>query len=220
MLRPSLVPDDAQIDAVMDRYAAGESDAFAELYRLLYPRFLSYFTRMWGASRSPEDLIQEVFLRIHRARGLFTRGAPALPWAYAIARNVLIDHSRAARLRAPIGVQVDELPDRADGAADGESAAVASETARTIERVLQEVPASQREAFILVRYEGLAVKDAAKVLGATPIAVKLRAFRVYEALRAALAAAAADSAKLGRAPKPTTSAAVSILEEPVRARPR
>ena len=36
-----------------------------------------------------------MFLRIHRARGLLTRGTPALPWAYAIARNVLIDHSRA-----------------------------------------------------------------------------------------------------------------------------
>lgn len=217
-----MLPDDTQIDTVMDRYSSGESAAFAELYRLLYPRFWSYFNRMWGSARSAEDLMQEVFLRIHRARGLFTRGAPALPWAYAIARNVLIDHARHARLRAPVGVQVDELPDRADASADVESSAVASETARTIDRVLTSLPENQREAFVLLRYEGLGVNDAANVLGTTPAAVKLRAFRAYEALRAQLDAAPArdDAEKRGRPPKPTDAAAVSIPEEPVRTRQR
>ena len=41
-------------------------------------------------------------------------------------------------------------------------------------------------AFVLIRYEGLSIQDAAQVLGATPTAVKLRAFRAYEALRAEL----------------------------------
>jgi RNA polymerase sigma-70 factor (ECF subfamily) len=44
----------------------------------------------------------------------------------------------------------------------------------------------QREAFVLIRFEGLSVSEAAQVLGATEAAVKIRAFRAYEALRAAL----------------------------------
>ena len=55
-----------------------------------------------------------------------------------------------------------------------------------VERVLARLPPAQREAFVLIRYEGLSVQDAAAVLGATPTAVKLRAFRAYEALRAEL----------------------------------
>jgi RNA polymerase sigma-70 factor (ECF subfamily) len=69
---------------------------------------------------------------------------------------------------------------------DGESSAIANEAARVVEAVLARLPSAQREAFILVRYEGLRVEDAAAVLGTTPTAVKLRAFRAYEALRAAL----------------------------------
>ena len=45
---------------------------------------------------------------------------------------------------------------------------------------------------MLIRYEGMSVKDAAEVLGSTPTAVKLRAFRAYEALREALSVAKGD----------------------------
>jgi RNA polymerase sigma-70 factor (ECF subfamily) len=54
--------------------------------------------------------------------------------------------------------------------------------------VLARLAPAQREAFVLLRYEGMSVDDAAAVLGSTPTAVKLRAFRAYEALRAALGA--------------------------------
>ena len=110
-----------------------------------------------------------------------------VPWAYAIARNVHLDHGRSARLRKTERLPSDpgaEPPDHAGS--DVESAAIAAQAARTVERVLAGIPAAQREAFVLIRYEGLSVQDAAAVLGATPTAVKLRAFRAYEALRAEL----------------------------------
>jgi RNA polymerase sigma-70 factor (ECF subfamily) len=55
-----------------------------------------------------------------------------------------------------------------------------------VERTLASLPPNQREAFVLIRYEGLSVADAAAIVGATEGAVKLRAFHAYEALRAAL----------------------------------
>ena len=60
-----------------------------------------------------------------------------------------------------------------------------------VESVLARLPSAQREAFVLLRYEGMSVQDAAEVLGSTPTAVKLRAFRAYEALREALGRARA-----------------------------
>jgi RNA polymerase sigma-70 factor (ECF subfamily) len=64
--------------------------------------------------------------------------------------------------------------------------AIARQTAALVESVLGKLAPAQREAFVLLRYEGMSVEDAAAVLGSTPTAVKLRAFRAYEALRAAL----------------------------------
>lgn len=187
--------DEAELDAAMDRYASGDGAAFATLHRALHPRLFAFLVRMSGSPTTADDLVQETFLRMHRARATFARGAAVVPWAYAIARNVLLDHARAAKHRKTERLPSDPGAEPSDrSGADGESAAIAAEGMRTVERVLAALPAAQREAFVLLRYEGLSVQDAAAVLGATPGAVKLRAFRAYEALRAELDAprAAAD----------------------------
>jgi RNA polymerase sigma-70 factor (ECF subfamily) len=179
--------DEAALNGAMDRYASGDSQAFVVLHQALYPRLHAYLTRMCGSNANAADLVQETFLRMHRARGTFAPGGAVLPWVYAIARNVGLDHARAARLRETERLPSDPGSEMVDpGGSDAESAAIAAQAARIVEQVLAGLPASQRDAFILLRYEGLSVQDAAAVLGATPTAVKLRAFRAYEALRAAL----------------------------------
>jgi RNA polymerase sigma-70 factor (ECF subfamily) len=179
--------DEATLNGAMDRYACGDQSAFPVLHRALYPRLLAYLTRMSGGASLADDLVQETFLRMHRARSTFAAGGAVLPWAYAIARNVHIDHTRSARLRSTERLPSDPGPDPAYArGADAESAAIAAQTARTVERVLARIPPAQRDAFILIRYEGLSVQDASAVLGTTVTAVKLRAFRAYEALRAEL----------------------------------
>ncbi len=87
-------PERAQANAAMERYARGDDGAFSELYDALAPRLRRYLLR---ASRDPvwsDDLFQQTMLHIHRARGRFIVGAEVLPWAYAIARRLLIDGVR------------------------------------------------------------------------------------------------------------------------------
>lgn len=180
--------DEPALDETMDRYANGDERAFAVLHQALYPRLFAFLTRMTSSTTTAADLTQETFLRMHRARATFDKGAAVVPWAYAIARNVHLDFARAAKVR-----KTERLPSDpghepiAGGEADAESAAIANDAARVVEHVLAALPPAQREAFVLIRYEGLSVNDVAALLGATPTAVKLRAFRAYEALRSALA---------------------------------
>lgn len=200
--------DETDLNRAMDRYACGDASAFAVLHRGLYPRLRAYLVRMRGSTHVADDLAQETFLRMHRARATFATGASVVPWMYTIARNVLIDHARSSRTRRTEEMPEGDAFEPVDTSADTESAAVASQAARTVERVLARLPASQREAFVLLRYESLSVADAANVLGATPAAVKLRAFRAYEALRAELGAPdeKGSSEKAPEAPKPTPGA--------------
>lgn len=132
-------------------------------------------------------------MRMHRARGSFVAGGRVVPWAYAIARNAHTDHARSAYVRRVRSIErggddggsaADDMP--AEPGSSAEEVHIAKQTARVVEEALARLPPAQREAFVLIRYEGMSVADAARILGATENAVKLRAFHAYEALRAAL----------------------------------
>jgi RNA polymerase sigma-70 factor, ECF subfamily len=186
------VTREQSLDEAMDRYAQGEHAAFSVLHAGLEQKLRAFLTRLTGAPSLADDLLQETFMRIHRARGSFEPGAAVVPWAYAIARNAWLDNVRSAKVRHnPVRAvsSTDEASpsDPATGPeADAEQMAIARQTAALVEAVLRRLAPAQREAFVLLRYEGMSVEDAAAVLGATPTAVKLRAFRAYEALREAL----------------------------------
>jgi RNA polymerase sigma-70 factor (ECF subfamily) len=178
----------AALDAAMDRYAAGDDAAFPELYDRLTPRLLAYLLRHTRDRARAEDVVQQTMLRIHTARGRFEPGAEVLPWAFAIARRLLVDqHRRGGReVLAPTADDTAaQLLEALDAAAD--EVAIAKEVASHLAEELGRLPENQRVAFELIKQEGLSVAEAAQVLGTTVAAVKLRAHRAYEALRAVLA---------------------------------
>jgi len=168
----------------MDRYARGDSKAFEEVYDGLAPRLFGYLLRQTRSRQRAEDLVQQTFLQMHRARGHFVPGAAVLPWAFAIARRLFIDSLRRSR-REVIGL--DENEDGAQEAtsaeADPEGLARAKQLAAALARELALLPENQRAAFELVKQEGLSLAEAAEVLGTTVTAVKLRAHRAYVTLR-------------------------------------
>jgi RNA polymerase sigma-70 factor (ECF subfamily) len=178
-----------RIDLAMDRFARGDDAAFDELYRLAAPRLRSFLLRMCGNLALAEDLVQETMLRVSRARGNFAESAAALPWMLAIARNALYDHARRMRGRREQSQDATgPLVRLADPDSRGDEVLAARETLDVVRAALDRLPLSQREAFVLLRFEGMSVAQAAVVLGTTEGSVKIRAFRAYEALREAIAA--------------------------------
>jgi RNA polymerase sigma-70 factor (ECF subfamily) len=168
----------------MDRYSAGDDAAFADVYDFLAPRLLSSLSRRTRDRVRAEDLLQRTFMHIHRSRGTFIPGSDVLRWAYAISRRLTIDELRR-RSRDPVDHAAPDSDSCSTvGLAEGEL--TARETATRLQRALAALPGTQREAFELVRFDGLSHEQAAAVLGTTVCAVKLRAHRAYEALRAAL----------------------------------
>lgn len=174
------------LDAAMSRYADGDDGAFAEIFRGLSPRLHAFLQRLSGSRSLADDLVQETFLRLHRARGSFARGRAVTPWAYAIARNCYLDFVRSSEAKVTrCGVSSDiDLP--GGMATSAEASAMAMQAAHAVERALAGMTVARREAFVLLRYEGLSVASAAKILGISEGALKLRAFQAYEILRSAL----------------------------------
>ena len=176
------------LDRAMDRYAQGEDAAFEEVYDGLAPRLQAFLYRYTHDRARAEDVVQQTMLQIHRARGRFLVGSQVVPWAFAIARRLLIDtHRRGGReVLSPTGDDSStQLLAAVDAPAD--DVAIAKEVAARLSAELGRLPENQRVAFELIKQDGLSVAEAAQVLGTTVAAVKLRAHRAYEALRAVLA---------------------------------
>lgn len=172
------------LDRAMERYARGEDAAFAELYDGLAPRLFAFLVRQCRDRTRAEDVLQQTMLQIHRHRGRFLPGAEVLPWAFAIARRLVIDQHRRGGREVLGDDDHAELLVSLDAPAD--ELTMAKEVAERLEAELRRLPENQRVAFELIKQEGLSVAEAAQVLGTTVSAVKLRAHRAYEALRAAL----------------------------------
>lgn len=190
----------------MDRYSRGDDQAFSDIYQPLRRRLLPFLRRLSGSIERAEDLLQETFIRVHRARGSFGEGARLMPWAYAIARNCYIDSYRAKKSR-PREVSQSRDSDspaypepHAGPEADGEAQLLAKQMAGVVERALAEMTLARREAFVLVRYEGHSIREAAAILGTTEGAVKLRAFHAYQEIRTALEQQGLMSSSQGRGP--------------------
>jgi RNA polymerase sigma-70 factor, ECF subfamily len=179
------------LDAIMERCATGDDRAFDELYRRGAPRVRGFLIRLSGDSALADDLTQETFVRIHRARGNFAADAAALPWMFAIARNAFLDHARREQVRRSSSSKLAQ-PMEAAKDTQGDELLSGREMLDVVRETLDKLPMLQRDAFVLIRFEGLSVSEAAQILGATEAAVKVRAFRAYEALREALARTTAE----------------------------
>lgn len=172
----------------MRRFASGDDEALGEVYDLAAPAVFTFLSRLSRDRSLAEDLTQETFLRLHRARGLYRPGAPVMPWAYTIARRLFLDAVRGRRHETV-------SPSITGGAAAEASAPGPSaeellanvELAAAVDDALARLPEAQASAFRLLKGEGLSVAEAAAVMGTTKGAVKLRAHRAYEALRGMLA---------------------------------
>jgi RNA polymerase sigma-70 factor (ECF subfamily) len=177
--------------ALMQRYACGDDAAFERFYALTSPRLYRFCRRLSLHDSDADDVFQETYLRVHRARSTYLPGADPLHWAFAIARSVSIDrHRRRCRRRehADAGASASQ-GSAADARYDPEVHARAHDLAELVTRELHRMSEKNRVAYVLLREEELSVREAAAVLGTTPTAVKQRAHRAYEQLRAAVARA-------------------------------
>ncbi|HXK18316.1 MAG TPA: RNA polymerase sigma factor [Polyangiaceae bacterium] len=176
----------------MDRYAAGDDAAFGEVYDALAPRLYGYLLRQTREAARAEDLLQQTLLQIHSARGRFFPGAELMPWAFAIARRLMIDGYRKKKREAQL---VEEGAPEAPTAAGTDDLLHRKRLLQALDAEVSKLPEAQRVAFELTRREGLSLREVAEVLGTTVMAVKLRLHRAQLALRAGVGKRRRDDAE-------------------------
>ena len=166
----------------MAAYVAGDAAAFRVIFARYAPLLLRAMLRELYVREEANDLVQQTFLQLHRARADFDLGQKLKPWVFTIAMNLKREYFRKKKRRPERSLDADAIPEPAVAALG----AARVDARRTLSRVLHDLPADQREVIELHWFDGLDFPEVATVVGASVSAVKVRAHRGYVRLRQAL----------------------------------
>lgn len=155
---------------------AGKRAAYTTLFMRYQAAIYGYALRMTRRKELAEEVFQDTFLSVHRARGSFDpRMGSFRSWLYRIATNTLRDRARSAARRPE--VEVAEW----DGASQSPP-----ESKLMLERALAALPEPLRDAFLLGVVGGLDHNEIATALGITPDNARARLSRARLKLRETL----------------------------------
>jgi len=160
-------------EALMIAYVAGDSAAFDTLFRRYAPLLERAMRRRLPSDSDAQDVVQQTFLQLHRARLDFDPRRRFRPWLFTIAFNLQRELSRSRARKPTLVLEPDDAP--CDPAVNNQ--------VDDVHRALATLPAQTREVIALHWIEGLSFADVAILVGASEGAVKVRAHRGYEALR-------------------------------------
>ena len=160
---------------LMGRLQDGDSDSCRALLDDIGPMLTNFLRRRIADRDALEDVYQETLMALFQARHTYDPARPLEPWLFAIARNIAADHARHFWTRASVEQLTDQLPERL---ADDEPRPDPS-----LEDAMARLPEQQREAFSMLKLEGLSIEQAADRAGISVGALRVRAHRAYKSLR-------------------------------------
>lgn len=182
-----------ELDAeLMLRVRAGDTASFDQLLAKYRCPIVGYLTRMVRNQAVAEELAQEVFLRVYKARGSYEPTAKFTTWLYRIATRVALNSIRDSKaqsgdrsLQEPLhgGHQVLQP---ADTRPNREQELVADARLIAVRQAIASLPDNQRAAVLMHKYQDLDYSQIAAALGCSVSAVKSLLFRAYGTLRSRL----------------------------------
>lgn len=172
------VGSDSNLEMLMCLYQQGDFRAATTLIHRLSPQLHRFFMVQFASRPDADDLLQETWLRIHAARHTYRAGEPVLPWFYAIARHIRVDHYRRSRRTVAREQGLGEMPEIAAPAPTAGSGG-----AHDLEALLAPLPESQREVVEMLKIAGMSLEEVARATSSSVGSVKQKAHRAYEKLR-------------------------------------
>jgi len=193
---PAAVTGDRSTELML-RVRDGDVAAFAELVELWQNRLVTLFLHQVGDHATAEDLAQETFMRVYRARGRYQPTAKFTTWVHTIANNVCSDLKQRAYRRRERGVPhavsassstigLDQLAVAASGLLPAR-VADRDELQGVVREAIASLSDRQRMVILLAKFEQCSYDEIAAAMSLSVPAVKSLLFRARDQLRKALA---------------------------------
>ena len=177
---------------LMLRVKAGDEASFDLLLEKYRTPVVKFIQRMVQNSAVAEELAQEVFLRVYRARAGYEPSARFTTWLFRIATHLALNwirDSKKEKANESLNEELLEGVERqvADRQATIEQELVYAVKLKEIRQAIESLPEKQRAAVLMHKYQGLEYSQIARGLRCSESAVKSLLFRAYETLRIRLA---------------------------------
>ncbi len=176
---------------LMLRLKAGDLPCFDVLMNKYRRQIVHFMFRMVRNQAVAEEMAQEVFLRVYRARETYRAEAKFTTWLYRIATNLAVNYARDTKTeRLAPKVMLDEpeyesgsMPDVADSTPSAEADMLRRERMNAIKQHVMALPERQRMAVLMHKYQEMDYKSIGAVLKLSESATKSLLFRAYQTLR-------------------------------------
>ena len=145
-----------------------------DVWKDLHERLFSFIRSRVGTDHDAEDILQDVFTRIHAKLGSLTDSKSVTAWVYRITRNAITDFYRA---RSKMERASGSLAKADEGAGDGDESEPRAELSRCIKPLLKQLPEPYREAVAMTELGDTTQKEAARLLGLSVSGMKARVQR-------------------------------------------
>lgn len=168
---------------IVEAIQRGDAGAFESLYRTYIRRIYNFALTRMGNPSEAEDVTQEVFEAVYSCLDRFQGRSDLVVWIYGITRNIL--NNRLRRRAGARMVTLEELPPDLTPVDTGpEREAVARESLRRVEEVINELPKDQRRILELRHAKKLAIRKIAQIMNRSEDAVKSSLYRTRQTLAA------------------------------------
>ena len=164
---------------LMLRFRNGEESCFEELVERHKQRVFNLVYRFLGSYQEAEDIAQEVFIRVYKAKDSYTPQAKFTTWLYTICKNTCLN---SIRDKNPSLVSLDSILEQEDDAVAPQIAdthtpspvecVLKEEHAALVKAAIDSLPAQQKMAVLLYRYDQLSYEEISEVMDCSVKAVK------------------------------------------------
>lgn len=184
-------------ESLMADFASGSQAAFELIFERYSSHIINFAYRFLGSRDEAEDIAQEVFLRIYKAKERYDPKRPFRPWIFSIASHLISDQKRFGKRHPKESLDVtlqdsdgnpyrNEIEDRSS--AKSEELLEKQQIAHLVQKALKELPENQRQAVLLARFEDMSYEEISQTMKVSVSAVKSLLFRARESLKQSLGA--------------------------------
>lgn len=203
-------PDEVYIKSLQQQIASGNQQAFASLFRLLYPRLLSFAMQYVHVKETAEEIANDVFIKLWNRKEYLDQVNNISTYLFVSVKNLSLNYLKQYS-HIHVVVENNEGDTNLVNHEDPEQQLEWKEMSFQLSQAIDNLPDQCRAVFKLIKEDGFRYKEVAEILGISPRTVETQLFRAMKKLQSLISAHTENSNKKNRKLPPTISSLIPLL---------